>query len=698
MGGHIGLAGHLTEQATVTTDHVGPPAVGHGAEAPGPKSAGDIPPRVGQQGKSEAVGFIEGTLPIHRIGADSHGLGTQSSELLAQVAEMTAFLRSARCHGFGVEEQHHRSSLDQGAQRHLVALLVGRGEVVDHIANLHDAESTIDHVQDHLDLDPLGPALPRAQWTLVHAVRHQAQTHGDRPFLSFEDGTTLSYRQFDDLTDRLATALADMGLGEGDRLLGLLTNSHEFMLLMVATHKRRAVFVPINTELRGAFLQHQVDNSEPRIIAVDHGLADRFGDVVTGGGTTAVEHTILVDDGVEAPGLPASLASTTTHHAAALLTTASRPEAVLVPEPHDVCTIMYTSGTTGPSKGVLMPQGHCYLFGLGTVAAMGITPEDRYYCCMPLFHANGLFMQVWATHLAGGSALVTKRFSVSEWLDTVIDNDITLTNALGVMPEFIHRSPRSDRDRDHKLRKIMAIPIAEEWGADMEERFGVQLVQGFGMTEVNMVAYSNPADPVLPGCAGPPMAKYFDVIVADPDTDAELPTGSVGEILIRPRVPFCFNVGYFKMADKTVEAWRNLWFHTGDAAFMDVEGRLHFVDRIKDRIRRRGENISSYELEQVLNEHPDVLESAVVGIRVEGAGGEDEVKAVLAVGGASPDPVAFLDWCVPRMPRHTVPRYLEFVTELDKTASGKIRKQALRDAGVASTTWDRESVGYVVAR
>ena len=152
------------------------------------------------------------------------------------------------------------------------------------------------------------------------------------------------------------------------------------------------------------------------------------------------------------------------------------------------------------------------------------------------------------------------------------------------------------------------------------------------------------------------------------------------------------------MPDKTVEAWRNLWFHTGDAGRMDSEGRLFFVDRIKDRIRRRGENISSYELEQALNEHPSVVESAAVGLRVPGAGGEDEIKAVLAIDGPAPDPTAFLDWCVPRMPRHTVPRYLEFVTELDKTASGKIRKQAIRDAGVTADTWDRESVGYVISR
>ena len=287
---------------------------------------------------------------------------------------------------------------------------------------------------------------------------------------------------------------------------------------------------------------------------------------------------------------------------------------------------------------------------------------------------------------------------MSDWLDVVRGEQITVTNALGVMPEFIFRSPPTPNDRDHRLTRILAIPVAEEWGSAMEERFGVVLRQGFGMTEVNMVSYSDIEDPVLPGCAGPPLSDFFEVVVADPATDIEVPRNEVGEILVRPKVPFCFNVGYFKMPEKTVEAWRNLWFHTGDAGRIDDEGRLFFVDRIKDRIRRRGENISSYELEQALNEHPSVIESAAVGLRVAQAGGEDEIKAVLAVAGETPEPSEFLDWCVPRMPRHMVPRYLEFVDELDKTASGKIRKQAIRDAGVSSETWDRESVGYFVPR
>ena len=537
----------------------------------------------------------------------------------------------------------------------------------------------------------------RDNWTLPGLVREAAGSHGAREFLAFEDGRTVSFAELDELTDRLATALADLGLEPGDRLLALLTNSAEFMLLMIATHKRRAIFVPVNTDLRGAFLEHQVRNSGPRIVATDCGLLDRF-DMVDAP-AVHIETTLLVDDGtdfVPAPG--GALAGTRTAVISDLLNTPARADAVLEAKPSDVCTIMYTSGTTGPAKGVLMPQAHCYLFGLTTAQALEITTEDRFFCCMPMFHANGLFMQVYAALHGGASVYVTKRFSVAQWLDIVIDNGITLTNALGVMPEFIWRSPRTDRDRDHQMRAVIALPVAEEWAAGFEERFGVRIVQGYGMTEVNMVALTRPADQVMSGCAGPPLDEYFEVVVADPDTDLPLPLGETGEILVRPRVPYCFNVGYHQMPDKTVAAWRNLWFHTGDAGKFDNAGRLHFVDRLNDRIRRRGENISSYEVETVINGYAGVVESAVVGLRVEGAGGEDEVLAVVAVDDPALDPVEFLDWCVPRMPRHSVPRYLQFVVELDKTASGKIRKQVIRDAGVTADLWDRETVGYTVAR
>lgn len=540
--------------------------------------------------------------------------------------------------------------------------------------------------------------LPRERWTLVEAVRLQAARYGERTFLSFEGAETLTFAELDTRTDQLARALARLGVAPGDRVLAMADNSKAFLLAMVATHKLRAIFTPVNTELQGAFLQHQVRNSEPVVVLVDAPLLARFAHVDTTG--VGIGHTVIIGEPPET--LPVGLAGTQVQSWNQLLADAASmaPRSVeLDPAPQDVCTIMYTSGTTGPSKGVLLPQAHCFLFGWALADALSLTDEDHYYTCMPFFHANALFMQVYACLLAGATATVASRFSASGWLNDVIACGATATNALGVMPEFIFRQPPTDRDRSHRLTRILALPIAEGWGAAFEKRFGVRLVQGFGMTEINMVSYSDPADPVMAGCAGRVLEEFFEVRVADSDTDEPLPVGTVGEILVRPRHPYCFNVGYFNMAERTVEAWRNLWFHTGDAGRFDTEGRLFYVDRLRDRIRRRGENVSSYEVEQVLNAHPAVAESAAVGVRVEGAGGEEEIKACLVLrAGAQLDPVELLDFCRVRMPRYVVPRYVQLLPELDKTPSGKVRKQALRDDGVSDTTWDRESVGYQLAR
>lgn len=556
--------------------------------------------------------------------------------------------------------------------------------------------------------------LPLERWTLVELVRTQAARLGDAPFLTFNDGgdadrggagqggaedggSVLTFAGLERQSDAVAGALAALGVGPGDRVLALATNSEAFVVAMIATHKRRAIFTPVNTELKGTFLAHQVRNSEPKVAIVDAELLGAF-DLVDLEGM-AVPHLIVI--GPVPTVLPDVLAgAATTTWDAFVAGAAGDQAAVLTAEFSDVCTIMYTSGTTGPSKGVLLPQAHCVLFAKGSADAVGLVEGvDHYFVCMPFFHANALFMQVYACLWAGVGATVVKRFSVSSWLDAVIACGATATNALGVMPEFIFRSPASEHDRSHRLTRVMAVPIAEEWGAAFEARFGVRLVQGFGMTEVNMVAYSDPADPVIPGCAGRVLEEFFDVIVADPETDVAVPVGETGEILVRPRKPFCFNVGYYRMEDRTVEAWRNLWFHTGDAGRFDAEGRLYFIDRLKDRIRRRGENISSYEIEQVVNTYPGVVESAAVGVKVAGAGGEEEVKVCVVVEAGVPlEPVALLDYCAARMPRYAVPRFVEVVSELDKTPSGKVRKSAMRDGGVTDTAWDRESVGYRLPR
>lgn len=544
-------------------------------------------------------------------------------------------------------------------------------------------------------LKPFDPTLwaNAPQNTPLRELRRAVADSSDKVFIDFE-GEKYSYAEVDQISTRMANSLASLGLKPGETLTTILDSGIDAVACWFGANKIGAIWVPVNTAYRHEFLRHQVADSGARIVVCEsHYLASVL---EVAGGLPDLELVLVTGS---AP-LPRDAAVRVDHlgkHRGADDTLPDHD-----PRPADIACLIYTSGTTGPSKGVLMPQAHCFLFAKGAAEAVALREgEDRYFVCMPFFHANALFMQVYACLVAGAPATVVKRFSVTSWLDQVITCGATATNALGVMPEFIFRQPPDPRDRSHRVTRVMAVPIAEEWGAAFEERFGVRLVQGFGMTEVNMVAYSDPADPVLAGCAGRVLHEYFEVVVADPETDEPLPAGEAGEILVRPKVPSCFNQGYFRMPDKTVEAYRNLWFHTGDAGRFDAEGRLYFIDRLKDRIRRRGENISSYEIEQVLNEHPAVLESAAVGVRVEGAGGEEEIKAVLVLhpgADAGFDPLGLLDYCVERMPRYAVPRFIEVVPDLDKTPSGKVRKQSMRDGGITPSTWDRESVGYTIKR
>jgi crotonobetaine/carnitine-CoA ligase len=535
------------------------------------------------------------------------------------------------------------------------------------------------------------PDIPKDRWTLIELVRRQAERYGEREFLRFDDGTTLTFAGLERESTVLAHALAARGLGVGDRLLGLLLNGPALVPLLIAANKVGAVFVSVNTELKGAFLEHQVKNSQPRIIAVDRELARAFQGVDLAG----VETAIVVGQGDHA--LDAIAGPKPTALAELRADKSAKPAALFEPAPRDISTVIYTSGTTGPSKGVLMPHAHAYLMGYGLARHLDLHEDDVYYVCMPMFHSNGLFMQTFGSLIGGSRAYVVRRFSPSRWLDDLRKSGATLTNGLGVMPEFIFRQPPTDRDRDHKLRAMMAVPIAAEWGRAFEERFGVPLVQGYGMTEINLVAYTTKDDPLEPGCCGRPLPE-FEVRIVDGDDRQQL-AGSIGEIVVRPNEAWCFMAGYQRMPEKTVEAWQNLWFHTGDAGRFDDAGRLYFVDRMKDCIRRRGENISSYEVEQVIGSHATVAECAVIAVKVADAGGEEEVKAcVVLKEGAELEPAVLLDYCQERMPRFAVPRFVEFVAALPKTATGKLQKEDLRRAGKTAATWDREEAGYAIRR
>ncbi|MFT4436044.1 AMP-binding protein [Caballeronia sp. 15715] len=524
------------------------------------------------------------------------------------------------------------------------------------------------------------PAISPAEsscWTLVDALRAQAQRNGEAPFVTFEGEDPLSFAALDRMSDACATGLARIGVGQGDRVAIMAENSLAFLVLFWGVQKRRAILIPINTELKGDLLAHQLRDSSPKIIVSDKYLGELSPLM-----PASVERLVSIGfaDG-------SSAASMTFDD----LCAEASPSAILAPESSDLCLILYTSGTSGRAKGVLIPQAHAYIFGLQQARALGVSKEDCFFIALPLFHVNALLMSLGSCLVTGARAYVCVKFSASRWLEKIRACEATITNCLGIMAEFVLRQPETPDDQRHSLRAVMAVPVLASWAEKFESRFGVRLVQVYGMTECNIVSFSDPADSVEPGCVGVPCDEFFDVCIVDPQTDRPLSEDSVGEIVIRPKAPFAFMQGYLGQPEVTLQTWRNLWFHTGDGGRLDRKGRLHFVDRIGDFIRRRGENISPFEIEHVLASHPDIAECAIVGVKIDDAGGEDEVKAYVVLGQTRVGYAELLEWSKVRLPRFAVPRFWEFVDAIDKTATGKVKKKDLRARGVNALTWDRET-------
>jgi crotonobetaine/carnitine-CoA ligase len=313
--------------------------------------------------------------------------------------------------------------------------------------------------------------------------------------------------------------------------------------------------------------------------------------------------------------------------------------------------------------------------------------------CLPLFHTNAL-NAFYQALLSGATLAVEPRFSASGFWPALRRHDATVTYLLGAMVPILLSRPDGAGDRAHRARIALAPGVPQGFHAPFRDRFGIHLLDGYGSTETNFVIGS-PQGEHRPGTMGR-VRPDFEARVVGED-DSEVPAGTAGELILRAGEPFAFASGYVGMADKTVEAWRNLWFHTGDRVICDAEGYFHFVDRMKDAIRRRGENISAYEVEQVVLSHAAVATAAVFAVPSELAEDEVMVAAVLRPDAALTAP-ELLDHCQPRLPYYAVPRYVEFVDELPATENGKIQKFKLRERGITPATWDREAHGYKVAR
>jgi crotonobetaine/carnitine-CoA ligase len=529
--------------------------------------------------------------------------------------------------------------------------------------------------------DPRIP--PRDRVVARDLLERWAREQPDKVFITYADtGESWTYRDLHARVLQCALGLQRLGVAQGQTVLVWLPNSREHVVVFLAINMLGAVFVPINTAYKGKLLTHVVENSDARLAVVHADLASRLTEIET----ARLEQVVVVG----AP-VPAAIGGLKVlDHRLALHPSGGTLEApARAIEPWDPQSIIYTSGTTGPSKGVLSSYLHIYTMA-GQETWPFVTADDRFMVNMPLFHVGGMGV-LYTMFVRGGSVSFIERFDTATFLDTVRQTQTTAVFLLGVMAGFLEKLPPRADDADSPLRLAFMVPLAGDIAA-FSQRFGCTVYTIFNMTEVSTPIISGP-NPLVRGTCGQ-MRSGVDVRLVD-DQDCEVPLGAVGEMIIRTDRPWAMNSGYFRNPEATARAWRNGWFHTGDAFRKDEAGFYFFVDRMKDAIRRRGENISSFEVEAEVMAHPAVREVAAIGVPNE-LSEEDVLVVIATVDGATLEPAQLLEFLRPRMAHFMIPRYVRLLPELPKTPTSKVLKHELRQQGVTPDTWDRERAGIQV--
>jgi crotonobetaine/carnitine-CoA ligase len=524
------------------------------------------------------------------------------------------------------------------------------------------------------------PTLPdREQWTVPEVLRLRARTHAEKVYLDVPStGERYTFAATLDLAERVASGLLAVG-APGGRVLTMCPNRSEVIFSWLGIALAGMAEMPVNTAYRGSFLVHQVRTVEPTIAIVHAETAELF--AAERESCDSIERFFLV-------GTPAECTE-----AAAILAAAGWPSArfeellgapkIPLPEvsPRDLGAIFFTSGTTGVSKGVMMPHAQIVIFGDQGVALTAVTEDDVYMAVGPLFHGNSRWVAALPALLVGARFVLREKFSASRWVDWLRESGVTVTNLVGVMMDFVWKTePRAD-DADNALRCVLAVPTASTILAGFKRRFGIEFIsEDYGLTEMSQPILAPFGEERPPGAAGLLLADWYDARLVDPETDREVGVGEVGELVLRPKEPWTTCLGYFNDDAASAKAMRNMWFHTGDGLRRDADGWFYFVDRLNDAIRRRGENISSYEIEQAVAEHDGVSACAAVAVPAEFDAGEDEVMLfVIAEPGV--EPAEIFAWCEQRLPKFALPRYVRIMDELPQTQSGKIEKARLRAIG-----------------
>ena len=515
---------------------------------------------------------------------------------------------------------------------------------------------------------------------LPRILLRQAERFGSKPFIDV-CGRSASFEEMLLVSSRLARGLRQLGVTRSDRVAMLLSNCFELVALWFATSSLGAIEVPTNPGLKGDLLCHNLNNSGAEVLVTDAGTLAELAKVQDSlpslrtlilVGTDPAEaraagiriDRIVSFDDCMAPQLGFDLVDV--HYS-------------------DPMAILYTSGTTGPAKGALMSHHHCYSWAAAMAANLGYTGSDSYFSALPLFHTDAQMFGVLLPLIYGTRTTLVESFSASRFWDQLRASGATATNLLGAMAVILMRAPPSDADRHNPVRVCQCIPMVPDREA-FERRFDMRLVTGYGQTETSFVTLDT-VDDTRPGSCGRPHPDWQVAIVDE--ADRPLPPGSIGEIVSRPTKSWSMFSGYYRAEAKTVQTLRNLWYHSGDAGFMDKDGWLYFKHRLNEAIRRRGENISAYEVETVAEKHPDIIESAAFGIPSEFTE-EDIMVVALRRAGSTVEAADLLDHFRDLAPRHMVPRYIEITdTPLPKTPTEKVARNSLRQRGVGPTTFDR---------